>query len=187
MTPGRACSRAARQARVRMPPRAAEAVELEGRLHDARLGEQRAAVDQPGGSDRRAQRRPERVRHGARGSVEADSPRAGRLLADDRGEGGGGIVDAEAVGADVRERARRAGERHVGVPDDQGRLLGLVLREHERLREDAADEGLEPAEPELRLRGEHQAGVEARLREEVAYARTALGELPGWRTMIHPR
>ena len=127
------------------------------------------------------------MRHRPRGAVEADALGSGRLLPHDLGKREGGVVNAEAVAADILERARRPGKRLVGVPDHQGRLHRFVLRKHERLGEDAADEGLEPAEPELRLRGEHHAGVDACLREESANAPPALGELPGWRAVVHGR
>jgi hypothetical protein len=62
-------------------------------------------------------------------------------------------------------------------PHHQRRLHGLVLREDERLRKDAADERLEPAEPELRIRGQHDTRIEPRRREAPGDAHPARGEL----------
>lgn len=121
----------------------------------------------------------ERVRHRARGAVEPDLPGSRRLLRDDRGERGRGTVDAEAVAANVLDRARVAGEREVGVPDDQRRFHRLVLGEDERLREDAADERVEATEPKLGVRREHDAHGEPGRREVAADAGPAACVLRG--------
>ena len=98
---------------------AAKAVELGRRLHHTRVGEQRGAVDPAGRPERRRDGFAERVRHRPRGAVEADSLGFRRQLPDAGGGRGGRVVDAEAVGADVLDRARGPSKRNVGVPDQE--------------------------------------------------------------------
>jgi hypothetical protein len=110
------------QSRFRMLAGATQAIELARRLHCARAGEQRGAVDEAGWSKRPCEGDTERVRHRARGSVEADPLCSRHLLADNRGERGGRVVDTEAVGPDVLDRARGTRMRTVGVPNHEHRV-----------------------------------------------------------------
>jgi hypothetical protein len=147
------------QAGLRIAARTAEAAQLELRLDQPGACEQRRAVDAPRGLERRDERRAEGVRHRSGAGVDPDDLGAWHALGDGRTNRRHRIIDAETVGADVLDDARRAGQGQVGVPDQKTQLLPAVRRDDQRLRQHPADERLEAAKPELALGRQHDAPV----------------------------
>ena len=141
------------------------------------MAEQARAVDDGSWRERLPQAEAEGVRDRARARVETDHRGRADGGAQLRADESDGIVDAEAVGEDAIAPRGVVGDREVGVPHQQDRL-GVVRRgDDQRLRQHAADEGLETTQPVLAVGGEDDGDIDPLLTQLTPYPGGAVGVL----------
>ncbi len=133
------------------------------RLDDARRAEDRVDVDELCRRECLFDCLCHRVAQHVRAELDPDRAGAGKpLLLRDAGIEGGDVVDMEPVAAHVRDPARFAGERQIGVADDERRFCAASRRrEDHRLRADGAGPAFIAAEIELMLGRDRDHDIDA--------------------------